>query len=144
MMRDPLIRRCFGGVKASDTLPVFVKERPQVFISNTEPSSEDGQHWILLFMTDINEYFDPLGKEPLKAFEDFLIVNGAKYNFSTKKVQSNDSKNCGLFCLFFAYYRVRKHKMKDILDMFTEDLLYNEQIVLNFYYQYLLNICNIM
>ena len=47
---DPLVNEIFIGVFAADTLPKQ-KEFPAGYISNTETSNQNGQHWVAFFHT---------------------------------------------------------------------------------------------
>lgn len=138
MLSDDEIRKYFGGVLAADHLPVYVTDRPKIFIVNNSESNFSGTHWVSIFLDKkgknyCSTFFDSLAKPPLETFEQFLIVNGPKYEYSLKRIQSLYSDTCGMFCLFFAYFICRGYSLKEILEMFKkEDFLYNELLVLFF------------
>jgi hypothetical protein len=132
-LTDPYIRKCFGGVIPADKLPVFDYGKPKVFIVNTEKEGEDGEHWICIFTSNIPEYFDSLGQQPQPDFVNFLINQGPNYLRNTRRVQDYYSNTCGLYCLFYAYFRCRRYSFQDIMDMFSYNLKQNEFIVKTFY-----------
>jgi hypothetical protein len=52
------------------------------------------------------------------------------------KLQPVDSNTCGLYCLYFLYYRVRNVSYEDIVKRFSGDVYHNDSIVINFYKYY--------
>lgn len=132
MLSDPFIRRYYGGVIAADQLPLIV-HKPSIFIVNTDPISLPGEHWIVLFMSTVCEHFDSAGMKPRDEFENYLTAKGPTYMYNDKRVQSFDTETCGLFCLFYCYFRCRGYKFKEIMDMFYDNLLLNEMLVKYFY-----------
>ena len=133
MQNDPFIRQEYGGVLAIDQLQVFVPNKPRIFIVNTDVSSKPGEHWFVMYVTDICEHFDPAGLAPLPVSNDFLTKQSEKYLTNTTRVQAFDSYTCGLFCLFYAYFRCRGYSFVKIMNMFYENLELNEVIVKLFY-----------
>ena len=104
---------------------------------NASPSSSRGTHWFALFKeNNIVELMDPLGANPttydLVPFlkdqkADRCIYNGVR-------IQSLDSKVCGHYCIFFAFWRSMGYSMENILQFFSEhDFVANDLSVLNFY-----------
>ena len=135
MLSDRAIHRVYGGVRPSNGLPLLKCKRPKMYICNTEPHNQPGQHWIAIYLPEERrppEFFDPLGKAPQETFANFLIYNGPKYIFNTKVVQSSSSVYCGLYCLLFAFYRTRGYSIKKILSMF-KDVDGNDIIVEKFF-----------
>ena len=50
--------------------------------------------------------------------------------YNCKQLQSNDSESCGLFCIFFLYYRCLGYSMNSIVDdLLTDDVNTNEFII---------------
>ena len=101
----------FMGVYSSDNLPEVIKYG-DCLIANMDPSSASGRHWISMFKRQREdstvEYFDPLGKRPPQgALTDYF--RDKSYVYNCKQLQSNDSESCGLFCIFFLYYRCHMH-----------------------------------
>lgn len=134
MLKDPYIRRFYGGVVARNEIPlVFTK--PSIFIVNTDPTNLPGKHWFVLFYNtnSVNEQFNSTGQPPQVDIQAQLVRNGMKYMYNNKRVQSFTSSTCGEFALFYSYFRCRGFTFQEILDMFTSDLENNETIVNMFY-----------
>lgn len=132
MINDPFIRERFGGVVAIDQLPLYV-EKPSVFIVNTDPISLPGKHWVVLYIDRVSEHFDSSGLQPRPRFKNYLITTSDSYLFNSMRVQNVASKSCGLFCLFYCYFRCRDYTFKQIMEMFSENLALNEMTVHLFY-----------
>lgn len=132
MLQDPFIRRYYGGVLAIDELPIVVK-KPTVFIVNTDPIALPGTHWVVLFMDTICEHFDSAGFTPRDGFDIYLTAKGPRYIYNDTRLQNINSSTCGLFCLFYCYFRCRGYSFADILNMFSSNLQLNEIIVRSFY-----------
>lgn len=132
MLNDAYIRPLFGGVLAKDELPLVV-QKPTVFIVNTDPIALPGSHWVVLFMDKICEHFDSAGFKPRDGFDTYLTAKGPNYMFNDTRLQNVSSSTCGLFCLFYCYFRCRGFSFVDILNMFSSNLQLNEIIVRTFY-----------
>ena len=52
IITDPVSRSILGGVLASDELP-------HRYIVNTDPSNMPGQHWIVIYIGENVDYFNP-------------------------------------------------------------------------------------
>ena len=134
MLSDPYIREVYGGVVAYDQLPILVVSRPRIFIVNTEPISEPGDHWIVLYFDhNVCEHFDSSGSVPRTTYMPYIFVNSVKFMYNNERLQHYNSDTCGLFCLFYAYFRCRGFLFNQILDMFYDNLLLNEFVVKTFY-----------
>jgi len=132
MMKDPYILNMYGGVVAIDQIPHQIV-KPSLFIVNSDPIAFKGEHWEVLYFDKINEHFDSVGLEPHPVLETHLITNGPKYRFNSKRVQNYHTNSCGLFCLFFCYFRARAYSFIDIMDMLGNNLELNEDVVNYFY-----------
>ena len=135
MLKDPFIRRYYGGVIALDEIPKVPKK--SVYIVNMDPSHKKGQHWILIWYHDIPEYFDPLGHFPSAQMQESLFLKKSSFYTNTRQVQPPFSVRCGEYCLFYAYYRARGYSMKKIMDKFySSRLKFNDLKVAAFYNKY--------
>lgn len=132
MLKDPYIRQFYGGVLAIDELELLVL-KPKIYIVNTDPRSESGEHWFCIFLIDTPEHFDSSGFKPRPNVEEYLIVHGPEYMYNNVRVQSYTSETCGLFCLFYCYFRCRGFSFLDVMNMFSSNLILNESIVKYFY-----------
>ena len=132
MVKDPFIRKFFGGVLAIDELEYIVPE-PKIYIINTDPRHEAGEHWFSMFLFDTPEHFDSSGYKPKPNVANYLMFHGPEYLFNTRRVQSFLSETCRVFCLFYCYFRCRGYSFSDVMNMFSDNLLMNEAIVKHFY-----------
>jgi len=113
-------------------------DRNDHFIVNTTQHGEVG-HWILVYIGDQIEIFDPLGN--IKSYYNHMIFNffislDEKFMYNTLKVQSDKSKLCGYFCLFFVFYRTRGWQFNAILNLFCKNLTDNDAVVETFVKSY--------
>jgi hypothetical protein len=99
--KDPEMRSCVWGVFARDELPETLL--PGGYIVNSNDRRSAGQHWMGVYVTEdgMKEFMDPLGKKP----QDYGIDLKAMYY--SAPVQSKDSISCGLYVLYFLYWRGR-------------------------------------
>ncbi len=103
-------------VRASNELPRgYVYRRPQTFIVNTQPNYKRGMHWVVIHLPRTNTshfddrpcFFDPLGFSPSsynKNFVNFIhnnMIRSRSYFRNTSQVQHQDSRACGMYCLYF-------------------------------------------
>lgn len=131
----PAISRLFEGVFSADTVPNSL-DIDHFAIVNTDTSDKKGTHWWIFLRRDVDfiEQFDSLGvkeKETnlLKDFDCYVEKN-------TNKLQPVNSRNCGLFCLYFIIHRFLNYEdsFVDILNQFfTKNADKNEELVLNFF-----------
>lgn len=132
MLNDPFIRKYYGGVVALDQLPQKIS-KPKIFIVNSDPAALPGQHWYAVYFTTINEHFDSAGFYPNAKLESELIVHGPRFMYNDRRVQAFRSESCGLFCLFYCYFRCRNVSFRKIMNMFSNNLQLNEHVVKYFY-----------
>ena len=132
MLNDPYIRKYYGGVLPLDQIPRVIR-KPSIFIVNNDPSTLPGRHWLAVFFTSVNEHFDSAGFYPNKTLEAELVSHGPKFKYNNNRVQAYNSDTCGLYCLFFCYFRCRGYTFQDVINMFSSNLHLNEHIVKYFY-----------
>ena len=88
-----------------------------------------GKHWTVMYIDKHSEFFDSLGQPPVsydKDFTNFLIVNGPKYVYSTRRLQSFMSPLCGEFCVYFSHHRCLGYSFVDVVNMFSDNLKVND------------------
>ena len=132
MLNDPYIQEYYGGVVAVDQLPMRVN-KPTIFIVNCDPIALPGSHWVVVYVDTICEHFDSAGFKPRADFETYLIAHGPRYMYNDQRVQGYNSNTCGLFCLYYCYFRCRGHSFSDIMNMFSTNLYINEALVKTFF-----------
>ena len=79
MARDPVM--CRYEVVAKDTLPDVISTYPSSFVCSTHDCDRPGEHWIVMYVDEIGDYFDPYEQKPQHAeFTNFQTArpNGTK------------------------------------------------------------------
>ena len=111
----------FHGVYAVDQLPDQIKRG--LYIANTDPSDEPGEHWVLFYKTEdgVTEFFDTFGRKPRKRWD-------GEWKYNTRIVQSPVSAACGYHVLYFAHLR-RFHPFEKIIGNYGMDLVENDMHV---------------
>jgi hypothetical protein len=111
-------RGFFDGVYAKDLLE-NIESPPELIICNTDDSDKKGEHWLAFFFhNEICEFYDPLGKSYSYYGPEFInFVNKFSVScISTKKrTQPLNSSLCGLYCLYFAYFKCQGKKFSTII-----------------------------
>ena len=106
-----------------------------LYVCNTDPFTESGEHWIVIYI-DSNrqaDYFDLFEMHPLiKNFKTFCITI-LQYGLVTK--------NCAIFTfrcmwlllyIFNALHRFIGFSMNAIINMYTDNPQFNDEIVSEF------------
>lgn len=127
----------FLGVFSPDTIPITsVTTSPCTFISNTQNSNQDGEHWVALHIDDCKRgwFFDSFGAPP--KLDEFIAVLDHCQDWTYNRVclQSLFSTACGQYCLFFIAHTARGFSMDhrvNLLDQ-DDDKLVNDAIVNSF------------
>lgn len=120
-------KNCFSTVDVS-------KHRSTMIICNTSDFFP-GEHWVAFYIYRKNsrmiaEFFDSFGKSPHHyGIESPFLVS----MYNNISLQSEDSASCGLFCLFFLYYRLKQRSFKKIVSMFCNSVYKNEILVNKFH-----------
>lgn len=128
---DKRTQTAFRGVFASDELPRHVPTS-SLFVFNTDPSNQPGMHWVSVYIDQKRrgEYFDSFGMHPtVQHFETFLDNNCSKWLCNTMPVQDITSDACGYHCIFYAVHRCIGFELSSIVNMYTNDALFNDCIV---------------
>jgi len=126
IFKSSAIEKYFDGVYPSDLIPRTLKVN-HFIICNIDDSNNIGSHWYIVYRHTIKiiECFDSLGVNPEKRqflAKKFNIGSVTKIKCNVTPVQSQDSENCGLFCLYFIHNR-----------LFNKDLGYSELLNEIFY-----------
>jgi hypothetical protein len=104
----PNLKRKFKGIFSIDTIPKSLALR-QFCIINTDLSINSGRHWFVMFKISKSclEVFDSLGIDSEKeiSLKNYCKMKINHLNVNLSKFQSNDSVNCGLFCVFYIIHR---------------------------------------
>ena len=134
LSKNPVTTNDFGGVFPSDLLPKIPEQK--YYIVNDQAAGQMGNHWICMSFVECPEFFDSLGYSPSHysntLFEEYLIVNGPQYKYNSKRLQNFGSDTCGLFCLYYIYFKCMGYSLSDIVNSFSNNLRYNDNIVTSF------------
>lgn len=135
LTRDKRTKSSFRGVYAKDQLPVSAPSS-SLYVCNTDPSTRRGEHWVVIYIDSERrgEFFDSIGDvRPIEEqFERFLCKNSIIWTRNAKAVQHLLSDACGYHCIFFAINRCVGYSMNSIINMYTPNLMYNDEIVQEF------------
>lgn len=134
----PFVGENFDGIYNLQDFPMKIKERHFVILNKQVNNSEVG-HWILLLRVDDEtiEVFDSLGGtesdiQPFKNLSTKLFINGTQ-------VQGPLSKNCGIYCLYTAFWRLTclDQTFESVLtDIFSKNYSVNEERIEVFFKRY--------
>ena len=111
----------------------LVLDNNGIYVVNTD--NDKGRHWTLIFVTDTTvEFFDSFGRDPKFIQNGSMFMNSIyKTNktlvVTSKLLQHRSSYVCGWYCLAYAYIRVKTNSVQMFYDMFTMNLLRNDQFV---------------
>jgi hypothetical protein len=133
------IRKITFGVFSADVVNKIIQttKNPSVYIINLEDSTLKGSHWICMtFLDNKWEVFDSFGKSLSSHGVYFRKLAKICLWENLKPLQSNFSISCGIFCLYYCFYKVRSCKSKVIINRFKTNMLYNEMLVNCFYKKY--------
>lgn len=120
LIQNKVTRDKFDGIYSRDTLKdIFV--RPKFIICNTDYSYNKGKHWVAFYFDKKGnvEFFDSLGK-PLKHYGKEFVLFAKMFAKKIKKTeirtQPKNSKLCGIYCLFFIYFRCKGYSFDKIVN----------------------------
>ena len=115
---NPITDYYFDGIFPADAL-TEIKDKPELIICNTDPSTKPGKHWLLFFFYDDKvDFYDSLGKDLSQYGKEFnnLVNRFANFYQSTYiRTQPENTALCGYYCLYFAYKRCKGIKMDNII-----------------------------
>ena len=121
----------FKGVFTSDELS-YKASMNSLYVSNIDAFTMPGEHWIVICFNNDHraEYFDSFGLHlSITDFETFLNNNSNIWKCNVKPVQHLLSDASCYHCVFFAIHRCVGFEMNIIVNMYTNDLNFNNQIV---------------
>lgn len=106
----------FKAVLPCDLLPTCLPScLPALYIVNTDPSTKQGQHWVLVFISkqQTGYFFDSYRLPP--EFWDhrlytFFNHNKLSINYNHIQLQSINSTLCGEWCLFISHFLCKNYK----------------------------------
>ena len=117
--KDPYMSRVTWGVFGRKDLPNG-KLLPGAYVVNSQ--NAPGAHWFLLYVGDRVELLDSLGKHPSQYGLNTPCV------YFKHRLQKVNTNTCGLYVLYFLYWRSRGISMHDIWETLKND---GENVVRN-------------
>ncbi len=139
MDKYPEFKGCIMRDEIPKLLP-YVRPKSRIcFIINTDRSDKEGEHWQAILIdarpegSNSLEFFDSFGrsipKDVLESCKDLIKVLKPNSVLKVKEnrviQQSDDSENCGWFCIRFLIDRIGRNKS------FSEATGYNDQLKVN-------------
>lgn len=121
----------FKGVYARDRVPLK-PTYPSCFILNTDPSREQGEHWLAIYYDNNGnaDFFDSYGQHPTKyRLLSYLEKTSQNWIFNSNQLQHFFSKFCGHYCCLFLLFRCNNYTLDDFLSKFTDSQLTNDMII---------------
>ena len=106
-------------------------------IVNTETSTQAGRHRVVIELRH-GYYFDSLADFDVmtNTFEPILFKYNNQYIFNKTMFQSEYSSSCGLYCLYYLYYRSTHAYENTINELSSRSIADNESFLLNFFFEY--------
>ena len=134
--KDPCLQRYFKGVFSSDCLPRQRLKLPAALISNLDPKSKEGSHWVAFYLSPNGrgEYFDSYGHPPLlESYKDFLQINCQSWVCNQRMLQNPATSSCGQHCLYYLCLRARGVPVEKMYGtIYGSDLLQNDTNAVDF------------
>ena len=128
----------FLSVVAINDIPLIFPPRHFV-ICNLSERHLKGSHWMVILRISETEFeiFNSLGQTDLNYIKPYFNFDiELNIDFNVNSVQSESSKNCGYFCIYFIVFRILNLDMalQTILEdiFYTNDLIKNDKIVTQF------------
>ena len=133
------IKNLQAKVCAKDQLPRQNPIHVKAYIVNTERSNKAGEHWVAVIFNNNDNvlYFDSYGLPPLETeIINFLNNHSSSWRYNRQRLQSLQSKVCGLYCIFTLDaaargYNIQKYlqqKFLSTIEMYHCDLINNTEI----------------
>ena len=104
------------GVFSRDQQPHSFTRCPSAYVANTDPSSLPGKHWVAFYHLSPShlEFFDSYGCNP----DDYhfpIPPTITKIDINSHQIQSDNSSDCGQYCIFYLYQRTHDIPLPEII-----------------------------
>lgn len=131
----------FRGVFARDELPRQFLKPPFAMIVNTDPSTEEGEHWLAFYCSSYREGLEifcsyaslsilPLYKEFIQFLKRQKIF---AYMYNTMPIQAPCSATCGFYSIGFLIARMNAITCEDFVNFFSvHDFQSNDVYIIDF------------
>jgi hypothetical protein len=115
----------YFGTFARDRIPKAKLKSHGALIVNTDPSSEEGEHWVAMMINEdgTGEYFDSYGLPPLQQdFITFMNKNSSSgWGYNRIILQCFECITCGHYCLIYVKLKLLGFSYCDFISLFTHD-----------------------
>ena len=118
---------CLYEVVAKDTLAEVVSTYRPAVVCNTHDRDQQGEHWVVMYVDERGDYFDPYGQKPHHAeLTNFMNEHCSQWSPNDHILQRPRSTVCGQYCVPFLMFRCRNISMYALARLFTSDLIWND------------------
>lgn len=142
----PSLKHCKKIVTCSSALKSLTLDRSRatVIIANTDMCTGVGIHWVAMFIPKqfkakhtipIIEFFDSLGRKSHEYnmyFSRFLSLNCKQIRNNCVKLQSNNTRICGGWCVNYLARRAKGETMNNYVRSFSGNLYKNDEAISKF------------
>lgn len=133
----PTLKKYFGGVKASDRMPVHpTLDHPRGYIVNLDRHDQPGSHWIGLWTDgERAELMDSYALPFWQAYHVPQLKTWLRSHFktieqNTKSLQAVDAESCGIYALLFLVHKSQGGTMTSFASQFSgHDYVLNDRRV---------------
>jgi hypothetical protein len=132
--QDKTVMMGFQGIRAADKLPDILQSG-QSLIFNASDSNEPGTHWLCLYQNPacVLEMFDSCGNCPDTYNLKGKLPQYGAIIYNTKKLQGRNSSLCGVYCMYYLFYKCRGYPTSKIVDdPFTKDYDQNDRYLIDY------------
>lgn len=130
---QPLTNKVFRDVVPADRIPGR-KNQWGIYVVNTQPSYNQGEHWITIeYAPEYTYYFDPYGLPPTKTILRHLEKTRTKKPilYSNVRIQGQ-RQTCGYYSI---YHTLTRTTHLYSMNVFSNDLDVNDRIVYKLVHQ---------
>jgi len=128
LAKDKTVQYQFLGVYSANNLPKRL-QNGQSLIFNCCNSNLPGKHWLCLYQNspDVLEMFDSFGNSPTVYGLNEKLPYSKICIYNHKQLQGWSSSVCGVYCLFYLYYKTRDFPVDKIVNSgFSNDYNQND------------------
>ena len=106
----------FNGVFSRNNLP---KLKDGAYVINLDHRKNTGTHWVVIFLKK-NEviYFNSFGVEYIPK-EIMTKIGNKNIKNNIFRIQDNNSRICGYFCILFIEYMLNNKTLTDYTNLFS-------------------------
>lgn len=123
-------KKFYYGIFPIDRLPI-VNKFPTCLIINNQSSYQEGEHWIAIYFDKHKNasFFDSFAKSPsYYGLKSYLKKFSNNVQINKKRIQSNFSNYCGLYCVFFLIYKLKGRSMFYFQNLFKNNPNKNDKM----------------